>query len=234
MKRAIPTIFAAGLIFAALVALLLGVAGCGGEKEEAPAASGPAAASEAEQTTAPEPASPPEAAPSAAEPEVPPVEEEVTPALPEPEVAEPDETPSEAGPAPAEPTEEGQAAAVAVPPEPAVTESTEPVLAWERQDGSYSHCDRMSVYGDGRVIAVRCTVNVDRETVETRLSEEQAAQLNAWADQFVSFSRRESDVTRAAMRTALAGRGAAVPSTEEKAAVAKFARDLFLSLMPSS
>ena len=134
-------------------------------------------------------------------------------------------------------TEAGETEPDAAAPstEPSEVEATEPdrpaaLLEWERQGGSASHCDWMTIYPDGSVIAVLCLNGIDRETVETTLSADQANQLNAWADQFAWFSRRESDITRAAMRTVLEGRGEAVPTTEEKTAVAKFAKDLFLAL----
>jgi|GEM_PF-4400541 len=136
----------------------------------------------------------------------------------------------------APPEEAAAPEAVSEPtPEPSDAEATEAdrlaaLLEWDRQGGSAGHCDRMTIYPDGSVVAVLCLNGIDRETVETTLSADQANQLNAWADRFAWFSRRESDITRAAMRTVLEGRGEAVPTTEEKAAVAKFAKDLFLAL----
>jgi len=111
--------------------------------------------------------------------------------------------------------------------EPAVEEV---LIGWERQGGPDSRCDRMSIYPDRRVVAVRCAGSAEGTLVESVLSEEQAAQLDEWIDRFGSFSRRESDVTGAVMRTVFEGRGEATPSTEEKTAVARFSKQLFLAL----
>lgn len=211
MKRRIWMGLAIVLMSAVAAGLALGMAGCGGGR--------PATSDAGESSVE---AAPPEeaAAPEAVE-ETTPAPEPVEEAPPvETEAAEAGETEPEAA-APSTESSEVEA-----------TEADRPasLLEWEREGGSASHCDRMTIYPDGSVIAVRCLNGIDRETVETTLSSDQANQLNAWADQFASFSRRESDITRAAMRTVMEGRGEAVPTTEEKTAVAKFAKDLFLAL----
>ena len=211
MKREMKVCLVIILMGAVAMGLALGMAGCGG---------GQPAASDAGESSV-EAAPPEEAA----------VPEAVEEPAPEPEPAE------EAPAVETDATESGETEPGAAAPstEPSEVETTEPegpaaLLEWERQGGSASHCDRMTIYPDGSVIAVLCLNGIDRETVETTLSAYQAGQLNAWVDQFAWFSRRESDITRAAMRTVLEGRGEAVPTTEEKTAVAKFAKELFLAL----
>jgi hypothetical protein len=211
MKRELWMCLVLTLMSVVLAGLVLGLAGCGGGQPTSDDASGRT------ENEIPEEVGEPEAVPETAE-EV----EEEQPAdtdTPEAEAAEPEES---------DPTTE--------PAEPEATEVDRPaaLLEWERQGGSASHCDRMTIYPDGGVVAVLCLNGLDRLTVETTLSADQASQLNAWADQFASFSRRESDITRAAMRTVLDGRGEAVPTTEEKTAVARFAKDLFLALTADS
>jgi hypothetical protein len=88
----------------------------------------------------------------------------------------------------------------------------------------------MTIYPDHRIVAVQCSGGTERAAVEAVLSDENAALIEAWVERFESFSRRESDVTSVAMRTVLEGRGEVAPSTDEKAVVARFARDLFLSV----
>jgi hypothetical protein len=203
MKREIWVCLVIILMGAVATGLALGMAGCGG---------GQPAASDAGESSV-EAAPPEEAA----------VPEAVEEPAPEPEPAE------EAPAVETDATEAGETEPEAAAP------STEPegpasLLEWERQGGSAGHCDRMTIFPDGSVIAVLCLNGIDRGTVETTLSADQADQLNAWADRFASFSRRESDIAGAAMRTVMEGRGEAVPTTEEKTAVAKFAKDLFLAL----
>lgn len=208
MKRGTWKCLVILLMGAVAMGLALGMAGCGGGR---PASSD---AGESSVEAAPEEA----AAPEAVSEPTPEPEEETPVVEPEPTEAE-DAEPDAAAPSP-EPSED----------ETAEADRPAALLEWERQGGSASHCDRMTIYPDGRVVAVRCLNGIDRETVETTLTADQTDELNAWADQFAPFSRRESDITRAAMRTVLEGRGEAVPTTEEKTAVAKFAKDLFLAL----
>ncbi len=210
MKRRIWMCLVVILMGAVATGLALGMAGCGGGQ---PTTSD---TGESSVEATPEEAAPTEVVEEPA-PEPEPVEE--APAV-ETDAAEAEESGPEATAPSTEPSE-GEASE---------TDRPASLLEWERQGGSASHCDRMTIYPDGSVIAVLCLNGIDRETVETTLSADQASQLNAWADQFASFSRRESDITRAAMRTVMEGRGEAVPTTEEKTAVAKFAKDLFLAL----
>jgi hypothetical protein len=209
MKRGTWKYLVILLMGAVAMGLVLGMAGCGGGR--------PASSDAGESSVE---AAPPEeaAAPEAVSEPTPEPEEEASVVEPEPtevEDAEPDAAAPSTEPSEVEAPEADLPAAL---------------LEWERQGGSAGHCDRMTIYPDGSVVAVRCLNGIDRETVESALSADQANQLNAWADRFAWFSRRESDITRAAMRTVLEGRGEAVPTTEEKAAVAKFAKDLFLAL----
>jgi len=209
MKRGTWECLVILLMGAVAMGLVLGMAGCGGGR--------PASSDAGESSVE---AAPPEeaAAPEAVSEPTPEPEEEAPVVEPEPtevEDAEPDAAAPSTEPSEVEAPEADRPAAL---------------LEWDRQGGSAGHCDRMTIYPDGRVVAVRCLNRIDRETVETTLTADQADELNAWADQFAPFSRRESDITRAAMRTVLEGRGEAVPTTEEKTAVAKFAKDLFLAL----
>jgi len=210
MKRGTWKCLVILLMGAVAMGLALGMAGCGGGRPASSDAGESSVEAAPEEAAAPEAVSEPTPEP---EEETPVVEPEPTEAgNAEPDAAAPSPEPSEA---------EGETAEADRPAA---------LLEWERQGGSASHCDRMTIYPDGRVVAVRCLNRIDRETVETTLTADQADELNAWADRFAPFSRRESDITRAAMRTVLEGRGEAVPTTEEKTAVAKFAKDLFLAL----
>jgi hypothetical protein len=204
MRRAMWTCFVAGLTIAVTTALLLGTAGCGGgEPQSTETSGGPTSGEPSEVAT-------PQTVPTT---EVPATEA----APPEPVGTSEPETPDEP-------------VMTSTETEPAGAESPTTLLTWERQGGANSHCDRMTIYVDGRVVANRCVNGVDLETMEAALSEEQGTQLNAWADRFASFSRRESDVIGSAMRTVMTGRGDVVPTTDEKTAVAKFAKQLFLAL----
>jgi hypothetical protein len=202
MKRVIRMCLVVTLLSAIVIAAFLGAAGCGGGQ---PATS---EASDSAESTAGAEVATSETAPEA--------EPEAEPEAPSDEI----DTPEPEAIASTEPSSD----------EPAEASLPAPLLEWERQGGAGGHCDRMAIYPDGRVVAVHCASGFDLETVETALSEEQEAQLNGWVGRFAAFSRRESDITRAAMRTVMAGRGEAVPTTDEKTAVAKFARELFLAL----
>jgi type IV secretory pathway VirB10-like protein len=210
MKRGMWTCLLLILVGAVVMGLALGLAGCGGGRPAATDAGESSVEAAPEETTVPEAVEPTTPEPEPTE-EAPAVETDAAEAgEPAPDVAAPSTEPSEV-----EATEADRPAAL---------------LEWERQGGSAGHCDRMTIFPDGSVIAVLCLNGIDRGTVETTLSADQADQLNAWADRFASFSRRESDIAAAAMRTVMEGRGEAVPTTEEKTAVAKFAKDLFLAL----
>jgi len=211
MKRGVWMCLVLTLMSAAMVGLVLGLAGCGG---------GQPTTNDANERAAdrmPEEVGEPEAVPGTAQEsdEVSAVHTDAT----ETEAVESDEPELPTEPLEAEAAEADRPAAL---------------LEWDRQGGSASHCDRMVIYPDGSVVAVLCLNGIDRVTVEETLSADQANQLDAWADRFASFSRRESDITRAAMRTVLEGRGEAVPTTEEKTVVARFAKDLFLALTGDS
>lgn len=208
MKRGILICLVIALMSAVLVGLALGMAGCGGGQPVTDDTS------ESAVETAPEEV----AAPEVVEEPTPEPEEEAPAVVTDASEAE------DAGSDEATPSTETPEAEAAEADQPAS------LLEWVREGGSAAHCDWMTIYPDGRVIAVLCLHGTDRETVETTLSADQLNQLNAWADRFASFSRRESDITRAAMRTVMEGRGEAVPTTEEKTEVAAFAKALFLAL----
>ena len=206
MKRGIGRCVLAGLIGAAF---LLAVWGCGGARPETPETADSTAVAEPVDVAAPEPG-------PATATDVEPTAAEGTPS-------------EESGAEASEPPPELPAAE---PPAPSEIEpvAEELLLSWERQGGPRNHCDRMSIHPDGRVVVVPCTGGVEGTPVEAILTPEQASQLDGWVDRLGSFSRRESDVTRAVMRTVLEGRGDVEASTDEKTAVARFAKELFLSL----
>ncbi len=216
MKRTLWICFAVGSLSVVVMGLLLGATGCGGGEEPA------AETSSSTVESAPVEATPPAEAPEAA-PEEPPVAEPETPA------SEPAETPVDVT-AP----EESVAPEAAQTSEPESSEQPVVLLTWERQNGAGDHCDRMTIYPDGRIVAVRCSSGTDLDSTETTLTVEAAAQLHEWADRFAPFSRRESDVTRAVMSTVFEGRGDAEPTTAEKEAVTSFVKGLFLALMMPS
>jgi len=208
MKRRVWMCLVLTLMSVVVAGLVLGLAGCGGGQPTTDDTS-----ERAVDETPPEEVGEPEAVPETQE------EPEGAPAS-DADTTETEEVESEE-PAPSTEPSGDKAAEVDRPAA---------LLEWERQNGSASHCDRMTIYPDGSIVAVLCLNGIDRKTVEATLSADQADQLHGWADQFASFSRRESDITRAAMRTVLEGRGEVVPTTEEKTAVAKFAKELFLAL----
>ena len=104
------------------------------------------------------------------------------------------------------------------------------ILTWARDAGGLSHCDRLSIYEDGRVEAVVCRVTTAEPTVHSTLSDEQIAQVRGWVATYAPFTRREMEMSRAVRTTALQGTGDAVPELEEKTAVAAFAAELFFAL----
>ena len=115
--------------------------------------------------------------------------------------------------------------------EPVIEDPAEqPVLSWARDAGGLSHCDRLSVYADGRVEAVVCRATTINPTVYSTLSEEQLAQVLAWAAEYALFTRRESEMTNAVRTTNLHGSGETVPALEAKVEIATFAAEIFFSV----
>ena len=115
--------------------------------------------------------------------------------------------------------------------EPVVEEPEEqPVLSWARDEGGLNHCDRLSIYDDGRVEAVVCRVTTVEPTVYSNLTGEQLAQMLAWAAEYAAFTRREMEMSRAVRTTILHGSGENVPALEVKVEIAAFAADIFFRL----
>lgn len=115
--------------------------------------------------------------------------------------------------------------------EPVIEDPVEqPILSWARDAGGLSHCDRLSIYGDGRVEAVACRATTVESTAHGTLSAEQLAHVLAWAAEYASFTRREMEISRAVRTTALHGSGEAIPELETKVEIAAFAADIFLGL----
>ena len=135
---------------------------------------------------------------------------------------------------------EESVATVSVPPvseesapvaEPVIEDLEEQaILTWARDAGGLSHCDRLSIYEDGRVEAVVCRVTTIEPTIHSTLSDEQMAQVLGWVAAYASFTRREMEMSRAIRTTMLQGAGDAVPELEEKTVVAAFAAELFFVL----
>lgn len=115
--------------------------------------------------------------------------------------------------------------------EPLAEEPAEqPVLSWARDAGGLNHCDRLSIYADGRVEAVVCRATAVEPTVYGNLTDEQLVQVLAWAAEYVAFSRRESEMSGAVRTTMLHGSGEGVPALEVKVEIAALAADIFLGM----
>ena len=115
--------------------------------------------------------------------------------------------------------------------DPAVEDPVEQaILTWARDAGGLNHCDRLSIYADGRVEAVVCRATTIEPTVHSTLSNEQIAQVRSWVVTYALFTRRESEMTRAIRTTVLQGTGDAVPEPEMKTEVSTFAAEIFFAL----
>jgi hypothetical protein len=130
--------------------------------------------------------------------------------------------------------------AVSVPPiseesvpvvEPVIeTPVEQAILTWARDAGGLNHCDRLSIYEDGRVEAVVCRATTIEPTIHSTLSDEQITQVRSWVAAYAPFTRREMEMTRAVRTTVLQGTGATVPEVEAKAEVTSFAAEIFFAL----
>lgn len=115
--------------------------------------------------------------------------------------------------------------------EPPVEELAEqPVLSWTRDAGGLNHCDRLSIYGDGRIEAVVCRGTAVEPPVHGNLTEGQLAKMLTWSTEYAPFTRREMEISRAVRTTILHGSGESVPALEVKVEIAAFAADIFLGL----
>lgn len=115
--------------------------------------------------------------------------------------------------------------------EPVAEESAEqPILTWARDAGGLSHCDRMSIYEDGRVEAVVCRANRSQPMVFGTLTPLQLTQLQAWITSYSVFTRRAMGMSSAVSLTVIQGKGDAVPEVEVKVAAADFAEKIFFAL----
>ena len=106
----------------------------------------------------------------------------------------------------------------------------QPVLSWARDAGGLNHCDRLSIYSDGRVEAVVCRATAIEPTVHSTLSGGQLDHVLAWEAEYASFTRREMEMSRAVRTTTLRGTGETVPALEVKVKIAAFAADVFFGL----
>ena len=152
---------------------------------------------------------------------------------PEPVEVAPDvEEPEPADAAPVEDTTEPSVAVEVEPStEPAIEEPVEqPVLSWARDAGGLNHCDRFSVYGDGRVEATVCNATAVEPTIHSTLTEAQLAQLLAWAAEYAPFTRREMEMSSAVRTTTLYGTGGLSLELEAKKEITAFAADLYFGL----
>jgi len=104
------------------------------------------------------------------------------------------------------------------------------ILTWARDAGGLNHCDRLSIYEDGRVEAVVCRATTIDPTIHSTLSDEQLAQVHGWVAAYAPFTRREMEMSRAVRTTVLQGTGATVPEVEAKAEVTSFAAEIFFAL----
>ncbi len=195
------------LVLALLVpGLMLSLSGCGGGSSEPSSTSDPVVADTTE--------------PAAEEPiDVVPDAEESASTVEEPVVEETEPSDS----VDAEPSTESLAE------EPA----EQPVLSWARDAGGLNHCDRLSIYADGRVEAVVCRATAVEPTVYGNLNEEQLAQVLAWAAEYSAFTRREMEMSFAVRKTLLHGTGESVPALEVKVEIAALAAEIFLELTES-
>ncbi|MCK5246456.1 hypothetical protein KAR02_06130 [Candidatus Bipolaricaulota bacterium] len=192
------------LVLALLVpGLMLSLSGCGGGSSEPSSTSDPVVADTTE--------------PAAEEPiDVVPDAEESASTVEEPVVEETEPSDS----VDAEPSTESLAE------EPA----EQPVLSWARDAGGLNHCDRLSIYADGRVEAVVCKATAVEPTVYGNLTEEQLAQVLAWAAEYSAFTRREMEMSFAVRKTLLHGTGESVPALDVKVEIAALAAEIFLEL----
>lgn len=118
--------------------------------------------------------------------------------------------------------------------EPVVDEPAEQlVLTWARDAGGLNHCDRLSIYPDGRVEAIVCTASDAGPTVYGNLTEEQLAQVLAWAAEYSIFTRREMEMSSAVRATTLHGTGEGIPALEVKLEIAALAADIYFVLTES-
>jgi len=130
--------------------------------------------------------------------------------------------------------------AVSVPPvseesvpvvEPVIeTPVEQAILTWARDAGGLNHCDRLSIYEDGRVEAVVCKATTIDPTIHSTLSDEQMTQVHSWVATYAPFTRREMEMSRAVRTTVLQGTGATVPEVEAKTEVTSFAAEIFFAL----
>ena len=125
-----------------------------------------------------------------------------------------------------------QSTEVSMPPTEPIEDNPveQPVLTWARDAGGLNHCDRLSIYQDGRVEAIVCRVNTSEPVVHSTLSDEQIAQVNGWVAAHTLFTRREMEMSRAVRTTVLQGTGDVVPELEAKVEIAAFAADIFFAL----
>lgn len=135
---------------------------------------------------------------------------------------------------------EAPAPVVAVPAVPEETVSdVEPtveapveqaILTWARDAGGLNHCDRLSIYEDGRIEAVVCKAATNEPMIQSTLTEDQLARVETWVSTYGFFSRREMEMSRAVRSTILQGNGDAVPELEVKVEVAAFAAEIFFAV----
>ncbi len=78
--------------------------------------------------------------------------------------------------------------------------------------------------------AVVCRATAVEPTVYGNLTDEQLVQVLAWVAEYVAFSRRESEMSRAVRTTMLHGSGGNVPALEVKVEIAALAADIFLGM----
>jgi hypothetical protein len=134
---------------------------------------------------------------------------------------------------------EAPAPVVAVPDPEETASDVEPVievpeeqaiLTWARDAGGLSHCDRLSIYEDGRVEAVVCRASTSQAMIQSTLGEAQLAQVKHWVTTYGFFSRRETEMSYAVRSTVVQGTGDAVPELEVKVEVAAFAAEIFFAI----
>ena len=114
-------------------------------------------------------------------------------------------------------------------PEPAFLAPGQ-VLAWKRGGTTYSLCDRLTIYADGRAVATSCKGQGDAERGNLMLNEAQRNQLNEWLRTLKPLDREESgDTTANAVpgRLAIVGSGDRDATASDVAALRGFAAALF-------
>jgi hypothetical protein len=109
-------------------------------------------------------------------------------------------------------------------------------LTWKREGGIAGFCDNMTVFLSGEVYVSNCKGQPDgkMKTFDSLFSAQQMEEFDNWVSTFGQMSLDSSDpegVSDRMVRTmTLYGRGESQPSEDDKAAMFRWADDLFQKL----